>query len=446
MRTRRIIAAATAAIAAVGLSAVPAAAQVVTLDVTAQCADPLAGPVRVAVTTDVETPAYLSPVAEARRITGTVTLPAATVDGLIAKGATSVSGYLNLSLAISGANTAEAVNTLALASLPLTAGRDLVFPAVGYTSPAYTSKLVGTNNVDLTGLWANLYPRRADTSPVVRGGIHPKCTLPEPKRWLSIRTESVIAEYHPAPKNLKFSNITTDSITVSWDPTSGLLGPPLGYDILVDEVPALRLIGAGNTTGTLTGLKPDTDHYIRIRAVERGYERRSEVFPIRTRSFFTHNYFDTGGSVTIKGTHVQLLGEQVTKRELATGNHTSNPTFAPTQVRLGGLGTAHLEFTPLDPATGTFQGGVFTETIRQKVTIARVTLGGRTVATPNCSTTVELPLTSGPDFRFNGTPNLMSGTFTIPPLRDCGPATTLINRLVAGPGNTAAINFITYAG
>ncbi|SER26653.1 fibronectin type III domain-containing protein [Actinokineospora terrae] len=446
MLTRRIAGAVVGAVAVVGLTAVPAAAQVMSVDVTGQCADPAVGSVRVAVSADVENPAYLSPAAEARRITGTVILPAAAVDALVAKGATTVEGKVNLQLAISGTYTARADNTLALASTPITPGRELVVPVIGYTAPVYSSYLTGTNYVDVTGIGVGLLPRRADTSPAVRGGINTPCTIAEPKRWMTIRTDSIISENHPAPRNLRFGNITTDSITVSWDPTRGLMGPPLGYDILVDEVPTLRLIGAGTTTGTVTGLKPNTDYYIRVKAVDMGGERRSEVFPIRTKDFLAHHYFDIGGTIAIKDTALRLVGEQATALELATGTHTSNPAFAPTQVRLATYGTANVEFTPVSPATGTFRGGVFTVTTRQKVTVPRITIGNRTYLTPNCTTTVDLPLTSAPDFKTDGTPNPMTGTITIPPFRDCGQPTSILNRLVAGPGNTADITYTSYAG
>ncbi|WP_253886977.1 fibronectin type III domain-containing protein [Actinokineospora diospyrosa] len=445
MRTRRMAAAVVAAVGLAVVVAVPAAAQVVALDVTARCADPLVGSVRVAVSADVEIPALVSPGAEMRRITGTATVPASAVDALIARGATTVTAHVGLQVAISGTYNAQTVTSLHLGSTTLTPGRDLVADVVGYTSPLYSSYLVGTNDVDVTGLRVNLEPRRADTSPVVRGGVNTECAVAAPHRWMSIRTNSIIAEYHPAPRNLKFSAITTDSITVSWDPTRGLMGPPLGYDIIVDEVPTVRLIGAGTTTGTITGLKPNTTYYVRVKAVDMGGERRSEVFPIRTSDFFAYHYFDVSGSVGVRGTSVSVLGEQATKLELAPSTHTSNLTFNPTQVRLSTYGSARVEFTPVAAATGAYQGGIFTVRTRQKVTVPRITIGNRTFITPNCSTVVDLPLTSGPDFKFNGTPNRVTGTFTIPPFRDCGQATSTLNQWVSGTAN-ADLTFTTYAG
>ncbi|MBM7774963.1 hypothetical protein JOD54_005167 [Actinokineospora baliensis] len=444
MRTRRMAAAVVVAVGVAVVTAVPAVAQVMSVEVTGQCADPVVGSVRVAASADVENPALISPGAEMRRITGAATLPAAAVDALIARGATTIEGQVSLKVAVTGTYSVQGVNTLHMTKAPLVPGQDLTLPVVGYTAPVYSSYLVGTNYVDVTGLSLNLSARRADTSQVVRGGLNTQCTLAEPRRWMTIRTDSIIAEYHPAPRNLKFTNVTTDSITVSWDPTRGLMGPPLGYDILVDEVATVRVIGPSNTTGTITGLKPNTTYYVRVKAIDMGGERRSEVFPIRTKDFFAYHYFDVSGAIGIRGTHVDILGEQTTKLELAPSTHTSNLTFAPTQARLGTYGSARVEFTPVAPATGTYQAGVFTVTTRQKVTVPRITIGNRTYLTPNCSTVVSLPLTSGPDFKFNGTPNRLNGSLTIPPFRNCGQVTSTLNQWVSGT-STAEFDLTTYA-
>ncbi|GAA3035768.1 hypothetical protein Aglo01_04970 [Actinokineospora globicatena] len=446
MRKRRLTAATLTAAAITVLSppvalSLPAAvgSQVMPVTATAQCSDPTVTSVRVAVSADIENPAHLGPVPEHRRITGTATLPADTIAAL---GVATVEGQVTLQLAITGKFSWRASTTLHFPRTPVVAGQDLVVEVVGYAG-AYASYLSGDTFVDVTGVDLALKTRRADTAPWPRKGITALCSTP-PARWMSIVTDSAIYEFHPAPNNFRVTGTTTDSITLAWNKSYGLMGPPYGYEILLDDVVATRVMGADTLTGTVTGLKPDTGYWLRVKAIELGGERRSNPLLLRTLGTHTTHYFDTNGTFTVKGSKTAVRGEHVGTMDLATGTHASSLAFNPTDIRLGRYGTGHAEFSPIATATGTYQGGVYTVASRQKVTLSRITVQGQVHNLPNCSTEVDLPLSSGPNFNPNDGGTL-AATFTIPPFTNCGQFTNLINYTVPGSGNTANLIYTPYS-
>ncbi|WP_433275006.1 hypothetical protein ACQPZF_12160 [Actinosynnema sp. CS-041913] len=187
----------------------------------------------------------------------------------------------------------------------------------------------------------------------------------------------------------------------------------------------------------------DTDYYIRVRAVERLglYARATYPVKIRTKPQSTTHRYALTGTAKVKGASVPLTGTLDTT--IGSRTHTSVLTLQPTDVTLNNRPpvTAHLRFLPDGNPEGTLADGVFTTTARVAFAIPRVTLHGHEVSLPaSCRTTpAEIPLTSGPGFdpRLGGA---LSGTFTMPPLSGCGQFTSLVNSLLAGGGNTVAVN------
>lgn len=323
--------------------------------------------------------------------------------------------------------------------LPVTPG-SVQIPIVGYTPPttymAAGKVQVGVGDIDLS-----LKAYRADGSPFgldLTGSCVSR--LPAPDPWHAYEVINVIAEVLPPPTQLRQTSVSGDSITVSYSPTSGPFWTVVGYEVLVDEKAATQAPGL---TATVTGLAPDTDYWVRVRGVDSrgGRGALSTAVKMRTAPAFD---FGLAGSSTTKtiGVTVPLTGSVRSTLELPAGTHTSTVTLDPTTARARVLPlAADVTFTPVGPATGTLKDGVLTAASKVTIALPRVTLFGYPVSqSPTCATTVpaEIALTSAPGFTF-GAGGTLSGTHTIPPFAGCGPATTLLNAFVAGPGNTVEI-------
>ncbi|WP_033401176.1 fibronectin type III domain-containing protein [Actinokineospora enzanensis] len=444
MRSRRIVAAALAAITITTLSTATAGAQPMAATADRQCGSSPVGSLRLDLTSDIENPAYLSPAPEARRVTGTATIPSA---GIAALGAASVEGTVTVDLEISGTFSTRDSITLDLARTPVIAGQDIVANVVGYTGTGYFAYRGGTNYVDIANTHVTLRPRRADGVPTRPRQLTADCVRAEQPltRWMEIRTEQIIAEILPAPTDLRVTSLGTDSLGLAWNRSTGLMGPASGYEVLLEDVSNQVLVGQDKLSTTVTGLQPDTIYWVRVRGIQFGGGRRSNPLHIRTAATQADFYYDTAGSARINGSSVALKGELDTHLDLATATHTSKLALAPTDVR-GRNGAAHLEFTEAAPTTGALTGGVFTATTHQTVSVPRITVFGRVIDTPGCRTSkpVDIPLTSGAAFdpTVGGS---LTGTFTVPDLTGCGRYTSLVNSLLAGRGNRAEIRVAPWA-
>ncbi|GLZ36490.1 fibronectin type III domain-containing protein [Actinokineospora sp. NBRC 105648] len=266
---RRILATALVVLSASVLTAATAAAQPMSVELTNRCPGPVGGPVKLALTADIENPAYLGPGPEARRITGKATIPARAVRGL-----RSVEGVVTANIAVSGTVSLRAAVPLDFHRTTVIPGQDLVVDVAGYTGTNYSTFKAGLSYVDIESIDLTL-----------RGhGRTVKCTRGDqpPARWLEIRTDNVINELLPAPKGLHTTAVGSDSVSLAWNPTSGPFWTVYGYEVAVDDVPAQRLMGPVLST-TITGLQPDTVYWFRVKGIANfGSERRGDPIRVRT--------------------------------------------------------------------------------------------------------------------------------------------------------------------
>jgi hypothetical protein len=130
--------------------------------------------------------------------------------------------------------------------------------------------------------------------------------------------------------------------------------------------------------------------------------------------------------------------------DLATGTLTGNITLPPatTTVRLAGIGLARATFqiSEVQPVTGhvdfTTLQATATSVFNIKVVRASlVLLPFLNLVGNSCTTSTPVTVTMSGVASLTA-PSTFSGTYTIPPLAHCGLATTALNLVVPGPGNT----------
>jgi hypothetical protein len=130
--------------------------------------------------------------------------------------------------------------------------------------------------------------------------------------------------------------------------------------------------------------------------------------------------------------------------DLVTGRLTGNIALPPatSTVTLAGVGlaTATFKIAQVKPVTGKVNFTTFhttaTSVFNIKVTkVSPVLLPSVNLVGDSCTTSKPVTVT------MSGTASLTAastfrGTYTIPPLKDCGATTVALNQLVPGPGNT----------
>jgi hypothetical protein len=120
-----------------------------------------------------------------------------------------------------------------------------------------------------------------------------------------------------------------------------------------------------------------------------------------------------------------------------TGSITLPAAKTPFKVAGLPLATATFKMTQVKPVTGTLDLGtlVVTATATVSIQIVSVTpvgLPSVNLVGNSCKTSTPVSVTMSGGFS-DGT---FSGTYTIPPLQNCGGATKALNLVVPGPGNT----------
>ena len=103
--------------------------------------------------------------------------------------------------------------------------------------------------------------------------------------------------------------------------------------------------------------------------------------------------------------------------------------------------TAYIGFTQVAPTTGTLTGGKLSTVSTMKVSVPYVSFLGLPFAggsTCEGSSPITVALTSPGTFSptAGGT---LAGTYTMPPLVNCGLSTGTLNGFVAGPNNTVNV-------
>ncbi len=151
-------------------------------------------------------------------------------------------------------------------------------------------------------------------------------------------------------------------------------------------------------------------------------------------------------------THLKKLNMDVTVPtgnfsgvvDLTTGELSGDITLPPAQVTLSlagfGLVTANMQITETQPITGHLDPATFAVSATAVFDIH--VLSAYPTATPSVNLVGDSCKTSTPvSVTMDGTANLsgsstFSGLYTIPPLENCGLATTALNLVIPGPGNT----------
>jgi hypothetical protein len=151
-------------------------------------------------------------------------------------------------------------------------------------------------------------------------------------------------------------------------------------------------------------------------------------------------------------THLQKLNQDVTIPtgtfvgvvDLTTGQITGDITLPPAQTTLTlagiGLVTANMQIVETQPITGTLDPSTFAVTATAVFNINIPSVYPAATPTVNivgnsCTTTSPVSVTMSGTAHLNGLSNF-SGTYTIPNLKTCGVATTALNLVIPGPGNT----------
>jgi hypothetical protein len=166
-----------------------------------------------------------------------------------------------------------------------------------------------------------------------------------------------------------------------------------------------------------------------------------------------------GGSLNLNysvngSTHIQALGADVKVGpgslkvgvDLQTGALAGDlvlPDQATSFTIFGFLpGTAKVKLLPVGQTTGTFQNNTVKSDSKETIRLTDVALFGYPLVSNSttCQTVspADIALISGPDFSIqNG--GKLTGTYTIPALKDCGSFNDYISYFAAGPNNTISV-------
>ena len=141
-------------------------------------------------------------------------------------------------------------------------------------------------------------------------------------------------------------------------------------------------------------------------------------------------------------------GKFIGDLDVVTGKLTGNLTLPPakTTFTLAGIGlaTATFKISPTHPVTGT----VNLKTLAVKATASFNVLIPSVyplglpinIVGNSCGTSKPVSVTFSGKFSF-GSSSKFSGSYTIPPLSNCGLPTLALNLLIPGPGNTFSASF-----
>lgn len=167
--------------------------------------------------------------------------------------------------------------------------------------------------------------------------------------------------------------------------------------------------------------------------------------------------FDIDGSTHVKAANsdLALSGAIDATLDLSTGDFMADLSLDPTSgtVNVGPLqAKVNATFEQAEQTTGRYDNGTLTADSSVYINVPRVTAkilffripvaGG-----PHCRTSepVDISLQSQGDFQPLGGGDV-AGTYTLPPLKHCGPLTGLLNQLFAGPDNTINLNLSSQDG
>lgn len=217
------------------------------------------------------------------------------------------------------------------------------------------------------------------------------------------------------------------------------------YTITVDDL--LLSITPHDAAGRKTGL----DSFDSDCALDPGQETVVATVEVTddgtTTPPTTEQEYDVSGSSYLKAssTTVGLSGSAAFTFDGTTSAVAADLAFAPTTATLRMYlyfpVIARILLSPTAATTGTLESGILATRSTVSVRVPSVTFFGLPVAGgPSCrtATPATLPLRSGAGFE-PAKGGLLTGTYAIPSLTDCGAMTGALNQALAGPGNTARL-------
>ncbi|GGS41757.1 fibronectin type III domain-containing protein [Actinokineospora fastidiosa] len=236
------------------------------------------------------------------------------------------------------------------------------------------------------------------------------------------------------PVDLTVVATTHDSVHLAWKPPAG---PEVaGYRVSTGD----QVSDVEDTEAIVRGLAPDTDHTIRVVSLDAA-GNASEPAQITARTRKAEIAYTLSGETTIKASRATVpLTGRVDATLGAADTYTADVTLDPTTARLTVLGVlpveANVVFMPATSAGGLADGTLTTRT-SVGVTVPGLTVLGFPIALhPACGTIVDLAVSAPFDPAAGG---VLTGGYTLPPLTGCGRLTDLVNHFAAGPGNTVSV-------
>jgi hypothetical protein len=132
------------------------------------------------------------------------------------------------------------------------------------------------------------------------------------------------------------------------------------------------------------------------------------------------------------------------KTKVLTGNLALPPASTTVSVAGVGLAKATFKLSPVGPVTGTVNLKTLAVTATAKFNVLIVSLDPLSLPINlvgnSCGTSQPVSVTFSGTFSLK-TASTFSGTYTIPPLSNCGLTTPALNLVIPGPGNTFNASF-----
>ncbi|WP_152552318.1 fibronectin type III domain-containing protein [Actinokineospora spheciospongiae] len=451
LRTRFGAGAAAVAVAAGVAVAVQGQASAAETAVSADraCGSPVIGSVHADLTGSLWNMVWVYPQTGWLPVRGGIALPSA---GLAAAGAATVDAAVDVGVTITnGSTVSHGVVSLLARNVPVTAGQDITATDLLAYTPDMPDTLTAASPLtfDVADIAVRVDAKRADGSALPRTEVNCTGGTDRWAQWDRLQGGSSDTWVGSAVTDAK---VTSDSIALTWTESGSIWGDTTGYRVTVDEGATPALVTTGpQLTGTLTGLQPDTDHWITIQGLHNNYPITGRGKPVRIRtapapSADTELHYTATGTAKVKkiGANVALSGTADSLLTAGTGAHTTTLALDPTTVKATIAGiipiTADVTLTPTGPVTGTLADGALTASATVDIGLSKVTFAGFPLTTGNTCHThrpAEVNLTAAGFTPSAG--GTLTGSFAIPELTGCGSATPLLSAFVAGSGNTASL-------
>lgn len=419
----------------------------VTLDF--QCTYPLIGPraLSVAISTNLPSTIEAGTATPPVQVTAVASISADTTPGLVMVGSKSLDGSAIASAHITGPGTDLDLQVPAkLESTPVPASGAFDTTARATIEPL-TFPTAGIYEVTVDDLLLSITPRDAAGRTTGLDSFDSDCALDAGQDTV-VATVEVIGDGDTtppaAPSGLRTTTVGTTSVGLGWT------APPdpdvAGYTVFRGGTEVASVTG---TSATVSGLTPATSYTFTVKAEDTAGNLSAASAPltVTTASENNRRTYGLAGSSYLKAanTTVTLTGNATATFDGTTGTVSGTLSFAPTTATLRMYlyfpVTARVVLAPTGPTTGTLTSGVLTTRTDVTLRVPTATFFGFPIAGgPDCRTTspAAIPLRSGAGFN-PATGGVLTGTYTVPPLTECGVMSAALSQSLAGPGNTARI-------